>query len=433
MSTQASSKLLRFQDKSDIEEYKNSRPKKLIQDVSTRWWSTYAAIERALFLKKAIKGLLATKEVDCEELKDDEWDMLEQIIVVLEPFAFFQRVLEGESYVTGSMVPCAAFNIRRTLNDIIENPETNSGVSKLSKVLLDDLDTRFKPNTDDPSKLSFSWGACIGFRKRYTTVHHYFFVAAFLDPRVKSDLSIFMTNDDYKALQGHVLRLMVEEAQRQKIAIAATAATAIVTQSTTNSSPPSARKNSSSPKVSTVSRMFNRKPEDKTSCNTTNKENANPLSIENTCENELKAFMSDSVAIPLTVDDDDSVYTNPLEWWKMNEKTYPHIACLARSYLAIPATSAPSERIFSRAGRLLTVKRASMSSDIAQRMMIISENASVLQKHYDAIVRPEKKNDELHLIKKEKMMLPCYSRMEDQDRDEDEERKGPIVCVEISD
>jgi len=323
-------------------------------------------------------------------------------------------------------VPSAAFHIRRTLNEIIDDPETLIGVSKLSKALLHDLDTRFKPNTHDSSKLSFSWGACIGFRKRYTTVHHYFFVAAFLDPRVKTDLSTFMTEDDYKSLQGHVLRLMVEEAKRQQ---SAPAPTAIVAPSTT--SPPSVRKDSSSTKVSTVSRMFNRKPEDRTSCNT-NKENANPLSITNTCENELKAFMSDSVAIPLTMDDDDSAYTNPLEWWKMNEKTYPHIACLARSYLAIPATSAPSERIFSRAGRLLTAKRASMSSDIAQWMMIIGENSSILQKHYDAIVRPERKKEEHHLICKEKRLLPRYSPMEDKG-DEDDETKGPSVCVEIDD
>jgi hypothetical protein len=35
-STQANTKLLKFQAGSDIEEYQNSRPKKLIQDVVTR-------------------------------------------------------------------------------------------------------------------------------------------------------------------------------------------------------------------------------------------------------------------------------------------------------------------------------------------------------------------------------------------------------------
>ncbi|CAM4578681.1 unnamed protein product [Leuciscus chuanchicus] len=35
---------------------------------------------------------------------------------------------------------------------------------------------------------------------------------------------------------------------------------------------------------------------------------------------------------------------NPLEWWRTNEPTYPHIAKLAKHYLAVPATSVPSER-----------------------------------------------------------------------------------------
>lgn len=53
LSTQANTKLLKFQSSSDIEEYASSRPKKLIQDVVTRWWSKYASIERALHLQKA--------------------------------------------------------------------------------------------------------------------------------------------------------------------------------------------------------------------------------------------------------------------------------------------------------------------------------------------------------------------------------------------
>ena len=38
-----------------------------------------------------------------------------------------------------------------------------------------------------------------------------------------------------------------------------------------------------------------------------------------------------------------------LEWWGENEKRYPNLSPLARKYLAIPATSAPSERAFSAA------------------------------------------------------------------------------------
>jgi hypothetical protein len=43
-------------------------------------------------------------------------------------------------------------------------------------------------------------------------------------------------------------------------------------------------------------------------------------------------------------------FNNPLEWWKGNEKQYPLLARVARKVLAIPATSASSERVFSAAG-----------------------------------------------------------------------------------
>jgi hypothetical protein len=48
---------------------------------------------------------------------------------------------------------------------------------------------------------------------------------------------------------------------------------------------------------------------------------------------------------------------NALEWWKFNEKLYPHVAQLAKDYLALPASSATVERLFSRAGsvRLLSI------------------------------------------------------------------------------
>ncbi|CAB4461245.1 unnamed protein product [Rhizophagus irregularis] len=44
--------------------------------------------------------------------------------------------------------------------------------------------------------------------------------------------------------------------------------------------------------------------------------------------------------------------TDPLQWWKAHEATYPHLAKMARDYLAIPGTSVPVERIFS--GRIWT-------------------------------------------------------------------------------
>lgn len=53
----------------------------------------------------------------------------------------------------------------------------------------------------------------------------------------------------------------------------------------------------------------------------------------------------------------------PLEWWRLNNTKYPVMAILARKYLAIPASSVASERMFSFAGGVCTDKRNRLSDD----------------------------------------------------------------------
>ena len=61
----------------------------------------------------------------------------------------------------------------------------------------------------------------------------------------------------------------------------------------------------------------------------------------------------------------------PLSWWRVRESKYPKLAWLARRVLAIPATSAPSERLFSRAGLIITEKRNSLSGDSAALLIYL--------------------------------------------------------------
>ena len=56
-------------------------------------------------------------------------------------------------------------------------------------------------------------------------------------------------------------------------------------------------------------------------------------------------------------------HTNPLLWWKTHATEFPQLAKLARRVLCIPATSAPSERIFSVAGQVATQKRNRLAPD----------------------------------------------------------------------
>jgi len=61
-----------------------------------------------------------------------------------------------------------------------------------------------------------------------------------------------------------------------------------------------------------------------------------------------------------------------LGWWKEFARKYPRLARIARDYLAIPATSAPAERVFSGGADLVSKKRGSLSEDAIRACMCLN-------------------------------------------------------------
>lgn len=68
------------------------------------------------------------------------------------------------------------------------------------------------------------------------------------------------------------------------------------------------------------------------------------------------------------------------EWWQKHKDIYPKHANAARRYLAIPATSAPCERLFSTGGRVLEKRRASLKPDSVREIIIVHDNIHLLNR-----------------------------------------------------
>lgn len=66
---------------------------------------------------------------------------------------------------------------------------------------------------------------------------------------------------------------------------------------------------------------------------------------------------------------------DPCEWWRsIGHLKYPYMSTLAQKYLAIPATSVPSERAFSTGGNVVTPHRERLLSEHVEQLIFLHDN-----------------------------------------------------------
>ena len=63
----------------------------------------------------------------------------------------------------------------------------------------------------------------------------------------------------------------------------------------------------------------------------------------------------------------------PISYWKCKIKTYPSLATMAKTFLAVPSTNVPSERAFSKGRPILHHTRSSMSPEKLRALMCLSD------------------------------------------------------------
>jgi hypothetical protein len=62
---------------------------------------------------------------------------------------------------------------------------------------------------------------------------------------------------------------------------------------------------------------------------------------------------------------------HPLLWWASHSHRFPRLGRMAADYFAVPATSVPSEQVFSQAGDLISKKRNSMAAATAETLLCL--------------------------------------------------------------
>jgi len=88
-------------------------------------------------------------------------------------------------------------------------------------------------------------------------------------------------------------------------------------------------------------------------------------------EHQIQRYQDDD---GLKLLNDEGGYNCPLVWWRDNLSRYSYIWGIAERVLHIPATSAPSERVFSQAAKIISKKRSRLTPENASTLIFLKEN-----------------------------------------------------------
>ena len=76
----------------------------------------------------------------------------------------------------------------------------------------------------------------------------------------------------------------------------------------------------------------------------------------------------------------DKVNCNVWQWWKANKTSFPCLFTAAQSFLQIPATSIPPERLFSLAGYFVRERRSKILPTNVNEFIFLNKNKSLIHK-----------------------------------------------------
>ena len=287
---------------------------KLIQEVPTRWNSTYLMLERFHQQFEAITTALCLLGQNQLCLAADEKEKIKSVLTYLKPFLDATEDISGETYVSVSMI----IPLTKLLQ---QQYHLTRSSSTLATTLSSELCRRF-----------------LSIESAYVTA-----VTTLLDPRFKK-----IPFRDQSALENTIRRITQELAAMQ-----------IATQDTndhnSNTTGDLSGSSEDQPSSSSLWAAFDKQVTESSSRRTTTSD----------AMIELRRYFEESNI---------ERKKNPLNWWKENEIRFPKLQALAKKYLCIPGSSVPSERLFSKAGQLVSERRSRLKPKHIDMMLFLNQN-----------------------------------------------------------
>lgn len=296
------------------------------QDVSTRWNSTLIMINRLLEVREPLSAAMSHLPKAPDALDASEWHVLSDCTQVLQPLETMTEEMSGEKYPTMSMV----IPLLRSLEHAIKNTATETAVGfALKNKLLEVISRRFS-----------------GWETNKTAAK-----ATFLDPR-------FMKSS--YGLDENAERLVIEELEylikkeKAKYQSENVEQEEDDTQPSEDHSGPNKKKEEARKKLwKWVDSRVDQK--------------------KNKRSSSVVASTALIVRHYLELPEPDR-WKNPLPFCSKYKTVLPEIYQLQKKYLCLPATSVPSERLFSKAGQVANDRRNRLKSENINNILFLNSN-----------------------------------------------------------
>nr|XP_055027515.1 E3 SUMO-protein ligase ZBED1-like [Misgurnus anguillicaudatus] len=286
----------------------------LISESPTRWGSRQKMIERFLEQEKAITRVLgADKKTRHLVPTWQDLEVLEATNKAVKPLQDFTDALSGESYVSVSCIKPVLHLFKTSL--LLPEEEDLELTKTIKANIMRYLESKYC-DLEKEELLD---------------------IATLLDPRFRT------TYIDASKLEVVKKRAVSE-------------ISALCNSTTEEAGPSAVQENTPPKKKMTLGAFFK---------NSAPSTTPHPQSEKTKIETELATYL----LIPDIEPD-----TDPLEWWKLHQPNFPRLSLLAKKYLSIPATSAPSERVFSVGGGIVTCNRACLKPEVVDRLIFLAKN-----------------------------------------------------------
>lgn len=289
---------------------------KVKQDVSTRWNSTLLMIERLILIKEPLSAVITSLAKAPEFLGAAEWELLCDWVPILKPMEQMTVELSGEKYPTMSLI----IPLVRGLQYSIKNANTVTPSGESLKAYL--LETVHK-------------------RLAILETNSVCSKATFLDPRFKKSGFGLVANAD--SVQDLITKELIPilNVKNNEVGEGNEAETENVASDPSNG-------------VDIWSHFDQKVSSIKTI--------ATPAIT-------AKLIVKQYLELPIIARSQ-----NPMMFWKRHENSMPELYELYQKYSCIPATSVPSERLFSKSGQLTNDRRNRLLPKNLDSILFLNSN-----------------------------------------------------------